>query len=188
MISEKGFTTPVPLKKRSFSTVSNLITGCDDFDLTEEFNATSNLSSSHPLPDLEELSDLHSDLKSAKRVSRPMLYERRGSALFDLAKSKSSQRIKRRRNGITAMNKSLLIPEEQEPLQNASEKESMHFSVSSSSHSSVSTEYVETIDESPDRQRSPTGCDASNQRDSGVSLAFDNVVYTNNEEKDRVVL
>ena len=163
LMGERGFETPAPLKKRSFSVTSTLITGCYDDELELMSNAESAM---------KNKTEANSDSQPPKIASRPLLYERRGSALFDLAKSKSSQRIKRRRNGIITINKPLLILEENEPcVEPTSLNESTQRPVSSSSIST--SDSLETLDEKQSQQRR-TGYAATNPRDSGVFLAFDN--------------
>ena len=135
----------------------------------------------HPLglPEVIDTSESISNANYLNVASRPLLYERRGSALFDFAKSKSLQRIKRRRHGIIATSRPLLIPEEsQSHLTTVSHGKSPETSKNSSCRSSRSTESLEKVEGNDSDQGKRANCASTNPRDSGVSLAFDNLVYT----------
>ena len=127
-------------------------------------------------------------LQSPKLVHRPPLYERRGSALFDLAKSKSSHRIKRRRQGTVLLGRPLLNSEQtlkSFPEGESVEEEYSLRAISSSSRSYKSADSLETVDENHNHRRR-SGYASAIPRDSGVSLAYDNKGYTDSEGKNTV--
>jgi len=165
-----------------------MVTGCYD---DNELNLQNKVASRPKLllhPSQSEMQITTESNANLQIPSRPALYERRGSALFDSAKPKSSQRrIKQRRYGTVTINKQLLILEESEQSLNLNPpnpdvNDSMHRPISSSTVST--SDSLETLSENHNHRRRRTGCEASNPRDSGVSLAFDNGGYTDCDENN----
>ena len=165
LIGENGFSSPSPTKKQKFSVASTYVTGClDDDDILALTDISENGT------DIDKMKHL----QVQRKMPRLSIYERRNSGLLDLSKSKTSQKIKRRREGITS--KPLLSTKSA----NIKAKEHPR---SPSSQSSRSGDSLVAIDENDSQQQRRTGCAIVNPRDSGVSMAFDNVVCTEIEEQ-----
>ena len=192
MIKENGFAVASsPLEKRRFSMPSAVpkgVTGCydDDFDdlkLNNDPKHLNQITQNHSPTD--PLSSLRLDYEHTllNYSSTAHLYERRKSSVFDYSKSKTTQRIKRRRQGIVV---SSAIPE----IDNESEAPDALTSVQNVSLQIEDSNALVSVnfDHNQNRTRQ-SGYLSVNGRDSGFSdssysSGFDNLGFENSTESN----